>query len=485
MDINWQALSKNVFLISADRSKSILYAPLQGLIMEVNQAYLDRFRQALGGNADAGRAVGLAPEILEQLIQTPPAAERRLNPQWPEAFEPTSVTVFLSHQCTLRCAYCYCRGGEGGDMPRPVFERAIRFTLEHARRQQRDFHLSFHGGDVGACWPFFQECVAFIKRVCGEAGVKPVLSLGTNGFYTEEQADYIATHINNATVSIDGIPAVHDRYRVAVGGRPSLAETLRSTRIFEAKGMAYSVRMTVTRDSLPLLPECVEHICRNTHAGTIRAEPLYSRGRAASSKLETPDPGAFVAAFREARRVAQDHRRILSYSGARLSGVYSSFCSYPAPTFGVTPEGHLTCCYEVLHPGDPLRNPFFYGHIPLDGSRVVVDAERVAAIRAWAKQRREACAHCFCVFACAGDCAAKVMDGASPAGEVPKRCHITRALVSDMLNAVLSGKNPLQQAPPGGGDGLPRAACACVDCSKTIATQDGIHAATPPPGRGP
>lgn len=473
MTIAWQVLSKNIFLVSADGSKPILYAPLQGVVMEVNQKYVDRFREVLQGNTSAATVLGLEPSVVERFIQTPPEAVRLLNPQWPSTFEPTSVTVFLTHKCTLRCAYCYCHGGEGIDMPWPVFERAARFTLDNARRLKHDFHLGFHGGDVGACWPLFQRCVGFVEQVCAEAGVKCVMSIGTNGFYTDDQARYVAQHINNATVSVDGTPAIHDEYRATASGQPSLSRILGSIKIFEANKMAYSVRMTVTGKSLPLLPECVEFICQNTQAGTIRAEPLYSRGRATSTNMAAFTPDQFVQAFRVARAVAKTHQRLLSYSGARLGGVFGSFCSYPAPTFGVTPEGNLTCCYEVLHPDDPLRDPFFYGQMPPDGSCVTVDKQRVATLRALAQQRREACAHCFCVYACAGDCATKVQDGALPANETPARCHITRALVYDMLWAVLSGENPLQPAIANSEDARPRTASSCVDCAKA------------PPGQGP
>jgi uncharacterized protein len=278
-------------------------------------------------------------------------------------------------------------------------------------------------------------------------GVRPVMTLGTNGFYARDQAEYICEHMASATVSLDGTPEVHDAFRATASGLPSSARVLDSIRVFEGAGMDYSIRMTITRDSLPRLSECVDFICRNTRARTIRAEPLYCRGRAVDEGLMPPDARDFVESLQDAAAVAANMGRALTYSGARFSGVFGSFCSYPSPTFGVTPEGNLTCCYEVLHPGDPLRDHFFYGHIPADGSDIIVDEERVAAIRTWAKERREACAHCFCVFACAGDCAAKVADASLPDGGLSSRCHITRALMYDMLRSALAGECLLRPAP--------------------------------------
>lgn len=454
----------------------MLYAPLQGIAMEVNEAFVQRFEKALQGDREAAQTLGMDAAGIEKFIGTTPSARHCLDPQWPAVFEPASATIFLTHKCTLRCAYCYCHGGEGIDMPWPIFERAVRFTLDNACRQKRPLQLSFHGGDVGACWPHFRKCVAFIEQACGESGVKPVLSIGTNGFYADAQAEYLAKHIDNATVSIDGLPAIHDAGRATAAGGPSLDRTLATVKIFEANRVAYSVRMTVTAQSLPRLAESVDFICRNTRTTSIRAEPLYSRGRAAGSMMEVPDPGLFVEGFRQAAAVAKKHGRMLTYSGARITGIFSSFCAYPAPTFGVTPEGNLTCCYEVLHPDDPLREPFFYGHIPADGSGIFVDETRVAAIRTGAKQRRETCAHCFCVFACAGDCAAKTMEGPRSEGEMPGRCRITRALVHDMLRAALAGDNPLQPSPAAPANRRPDSHSPCKAClPPEAALQQGMR----------
>jgi uncharacterized protein len=440
--IRWQSLRPDIFAIETDDSPPVLYAPLQGVAMQVNQAYIRHFRAALDGDAVAMQLMGLSGEVLDSFVRPPQSLAWRLDPEWPRKFEPTGATVFLTHKCTMRCAYCYCHGGEGRDMPWPVFERAVRFVADNARRLGQTMKLNFHGGDPGACWGLFQKSVAFAERISAEAGIPLEMTIGTNGLYSDDQARYIADHVRDATLSIDGTSRVHDRCRRTVNGQPTLERVLQTARIFDEKGLSYFARMTVTGEDVAVLPESVDHICRNTQVKALRAEPLYSRGRAVTHGLHSPDPAAFVDAFRKALKVAQSHGRDLSYSGARVTGVQCAFCAYPEPTFGVTPEGNLTCCYEILHPEDPLRDPFFYGRIPEDGSAIQVDEERVATIRSWARTHRAACAGCFCVNTCAGDCAAKAMDGHRAGPESPARCEISRALVYDMILAVLSGGKP-------------------------------------------
>jgi uncharacterized protein len=439
MSVSWRPLGDTTFLITRPSRLPLLYAPLQDLVMEVNDAYARHFQAALDGDADSARAIGVEPGMLEALAVVTPNARKKFNPSWPEAFEPTSVTLFLTHKCTLRCTYCYCEGGSGRDIDWPVLEASVLFALENAARLGRDLTVAFHGGDVGAVWPLFQRAVEFIEAAAADADVNVTMNTGTNGLYSESQATYIAQHMGSATVSIDGLPEVHDRYRVTPGSGPSLEMILRSVRIFENNGLAYTIRMTVTAESLPLLTESVEYLCEHTKAQVIRAEPMYSRGRASASELEAPRPHAFVEAFREASMVAHTRGRQLTYSGARPGGVVPAFCTYPSPTFGVTPDGDLSCCYEVLRPDDPLSGEFFYGHVEADGSAIHVDHSKIATIRNVAAQRRAACAGCFCVFSCAGDCAAKAFDGGRLAGEMSTRCEITRALVLDMLEDALGG----------------------------------------------
>ncbi len=442
MEPRWQRLGEGVFAVAdPDGGRPAVYAPLQGLLMAVNDAFIARFRNVLAGDVEAARALGMDPAEAQKFAGLPAAARQRLQPQWPARFEPTSVHIFLTHRCTLRCAYCYCQGGQGRNMPWPVYEHALRFTLENCRRLQRDLQLNFHGGDVGACWPLFQRAVAFAQEQCAAAGRRLLMTIGTNGFYNEERARYLARTVQGATLSIDGAPEAHDAHRITAAGGGSLARIIETARIFDAHALPYSVRMTVTRGTVDQLPAGVDFICRHTRPQSIRAEPVYARGRAVHSPLEAPDPEVFVARFREARVVAQQHGRALAYSGARVGGAYPSFCTFTAPTFGVTPDGNLTSCYEVLHPDDPLRETFFYGHITPDGAAMVVDQARIDAIRATASRQREGCGDCFCAFSCAGDCAAKALDRAPGHAPAPARCRITRTLTHDLLQDVLSAPN--------------------------------------------
>lgn len=443
----YEMLRPGIYAIRAAGSKPLIYAPLQGIVLQGNDALCRIFKGCHSPPPEALAAIGLTEHQFATFCMAPQEAQAYLEPRWPETFEPTDVTLFLTQACTMSCSYCYCHGGKGSSMPWERAKAALDLAIGNARRLKRHFSLNLHGGDVGACWPLFQACVRYVEAQCGTA-LPYDISLGTNGLYSEEQVRYICEHTHSATVSIDGTPDVHDRYRRTVGGKPTAAAILKTVKIMERRGYRFSFRMTVTAESVDWLPESVDYLCANSAVKLIRAEPMYERGRAQDQALLSPDPWNFIRGFRRAREVAASYQRTLSYSGSRIGGLACSFCSYPNPTFGVTHDGNLTSCYEVLHTDDPLRDSFFYGLLECDG-RLTVDWERVRRIRHGALELRNNCLNCFCAFSCAGGCAVKMMDGPSCSPADPARCIISRELTSDLLMELLDPSKPETAAAEG------------------------------------
>ena len=111
----------------------------------------------------------------------------------------------------------------------------------------------------------------------------------------------------------------------------------------------------------------------------------------------------------------------LVYSGARQGMVCDSFCKVGSGGFTVTPAGDVTACYEVSYASDPRSKRFFYGRFDCEAGDFVFDEGQ--ARRAFAPERAQlpVLRDCFCRWHCAGDCAAKVLDGIELAGPLRKR----------------------------------------------------------------
>lgn len=440
MDRFGECVGKDIFALPWEKDLFLIFAPLNGMMLLVNPSYKKMFANALNGDADALQCLEMDSETLERLTDDLVSPRRTFDSADEIALHPSPLTLFLTNTCTMRCRYCYAGSAPPKKMPVKMAENIINIASEDARKRGLDyFSLNIHGRDVGACWHLFVHVIEFAKRVCSEKKLKLHTSIGTNGIYTTDQATYIAKNISSATLSVDGLPEVHDKYRILANGKPSFSKVLNTISVFDRLGYRYSIRMTILGDTLCYLPESVAFICHNTKALKIKVEPLYMRGSATEVGLTPPDPHDFVEKFIQAKAAASEKGVDISYSGARSGLVTCTFCAASQPILGVTPEGHLTSCYEILDPNDALSDYFIYGSFNQNEKRLIINKNVVHHLRNTISRRFESCWDCFCRWSCGGDCPAKYLPAERISNNtIPDRCIITRALTKHQLSASLS-----------------------------------------------
>ena len=251
--------------------------------------------------------------------------------------------------------------------------------------------------------------------------------------------EWVLANIDNATVSLDGLPEVHDAQRPLVTGKASFPVVAAALHRMDEAGYRYGLRATVTRASLDRLVDSVEFICRTFQARMIHLEPVFEVGRARDNELEFPDPHRFVAAFRASREVAASYGRELKYSGARFGTVTNKFCQACDDLLAVSPDGDVSACYEVGDLDDPRAGTFFYGRIDPTTGEIEIDEGKLRRLRTLTVENKASCADCFCRWTCAGECAAKlalVGDAWTPDGS--PRCTVNRELTLDQMRDYLA-----------------------------------------------
>ena len=425
----------------------IIYLPLRGIIMQGNAQLVNRLYKARLGDADALAELGTTEAFMDELFESKKALERLTRPKELPPFAPTSVTLFLTNECTLRCKYCYANGGETTSgktalqMPWDMVTGVLGEVLDNVRAAGLS-HMTviFHGGgDVASAWPLLKRTVGYLREITAPYGITVGTSMGLAGVLNRKQRAWIIEHIDAATVSIDGPPDIHDFQRPLPNGGPSFALVRETLKTFDAAGFPYGIRCTLTEQSVHRLEEIVTCFCQEFGARHIQVEPMFPHGRALNADLTSPDALAFIEYFRKARRVARDLGRDLSYSGARLGVVTNVFCQAAGESCAVTPNGIITSCYETLDANDPLASLFMYGYYDAKVRRMVVDDERRKRLYGLTVQNKPYCSKCFCKWHCAGDCAAKASrEGGMLHPQAPDRCHINRELTKDQLLEALS-----------------------------------------------
>jgi uncharacterized protein len=295
------------------------------------------------------------------------------------------------------------------------------------------FEIGYHGGgEPTANWRVLTASFDYAKEKASELGLDFRATSASNGFFTTRQIDWIISHLHGVSLSFDGLPWIHDKHRVTASGNGSSKTVMHTMRQFDDAQFSYGIRMTVTREAIPYLPDCVDYIVRNFHPARIQVEPAYQLGRGAS------EPSAETEQFIEHYRNAQERARAcgfeIRFSAARQDVITNHFCGITEDSFSLSPDGNVSACFEVFAEDRPYADLFFYGVPSADAEGFVFDMERLKVLRSATVENRPFCNGCFAKWHCAGDCYHKFLavNGRSEfCGS--DRCHITRELTKDQI----------------------------------------------------
>jgi len=420
----------------------IAYAPLKGVVLMVNRAAADLLAELHEGDGCEPNERNLEPLSLLMdlgLVNGPPD---ELHEDGDGEFRPTETTLFLTRACNLRCIYCYASGGERPNvMAWPVAKAAIDFVLDNATvLEQRSVGVSFHGGgEPTIAWSLLTSLAEYARENAAHRDLQCRCGLATNGVLTEDQINWIIEHVDDVNVSVDGLQEVQDRQRPLKNGNGSFAPVWHTIEALSERSRPFGLRMTVTAKNARHVPEAVRFFCEHSKPGTIHVEPVFQCGRCIVESVVGPTAEDFVALFREAREIADEHGVRLYYSGARYPEVTVVFCQAAGKSFAVTTEGHVTACYEVADESDPRASRFFFGRYDESTGRFTFDEDKRRALSTLTVRHIPFCKDCLCKFHCAGDCPAKRLAAFSEGmpNRVSSRCHIAQELTKDQIVRVL------------------------------------------------
>ena len=173
-----------------------------------------------------------------------------------------------THDCNLRCPYCYTGAKIGRHMREVVAEEAINFSLAEAKCQDAtDLEVVFFGGEP--LMRLEQLCSIadrFVERK-GELGVS--FKLSTNGLLlTPPAREALAKRDVYVSVSLDGAPSTQEQQRPTPNGRPYAKQLARMIPEWLEWNPCMNVTTVVT-------PDVAERLDRSSTGWSMRGFPTF------------------------------------------------------------------------------------------------------------------------------------------------------------------------------------------------------------------
>jgi len=136
---------------------------------------------------------------------------------------PVVLTLFLTHECNLRCTYCYVHDKRRHTMPAEIGKKAIDLALTLAKDR---LQVSFFGGEPLIEWDRLVELHDYAAERMAERGVRPIFAVTTNGMLlSDKRLEWIQEKGIRVGFSIDGNRAAQDATRCGPKGKSSYDKT--------------------------------------------------------------------------------------------------------------------------------------------------------------------------------------------------------------------------------------------------------------------
>ena len=317
---------------------------------------------------------------------------------------PTSISLFLSSGCNLRCNYCYySSGNKMKDLSKEQLDIIINYLVKNAcikKISEQDSTIDViltGGGEPTFNWKNFTYFVDNLKNKCKKYKIKNYFLLVTNGVLSEQKCDYIEKNIDEIQFSFDGLPEFQNLNRKLKNGNNSFNCIDKSLNYFANSKRLIAVRTTVTPESSIKMDQITKFVFEKyPFICQLQLEPMDYAGRAnenVSSKFNID----FVKNFIEIQKKYGEK-------------VYCSIFDYnntPVPCSsitGYTPiinnNGFFMPCSDRLQ-----EKQFALGKLE---NGKIVSSEKSPFKDYYLKILNSSCSECKWYFQCGGGCPSKI-----------------------------------------------------------------------------
>ena len=318
-----------------------------------------------------------------------------------------ALCLHVSHDCNLRCQYCFASTGDFGTGHRMTMDvetakKAIDFVIQRSG-SRRNIEVDFFGGEPLMAMDTVKATVDYARSLEEKHGKNFRFTITTNGvLLNEENIAYINREMSNAVLSLDGRPEVNDKMRKTISGTGSYDVILpKFQKLVEGRGdKDYYLRGTFTRYNRDFSAD-VMHIADQGFQN-VSVEPVVGSPDCDYTFRDEDLPGILAEYEKLAEQLL--HRPDVNFFHfnvdlsqgpcviKRLRGCGAG-CEYVA----ITPEGDIYPCHQFVGNEEYKLGNLYEDTFNLDLSH------RFGELNVYT---RPDCQQCWALFYCSGGCSA-------------------------------------------------------------------------------